>query len=271
MNSSPPFRCPDGDGRRAARSFTLVEILAAVAVLAIILALVARIMALAGATWTQGKKRANNFVKARAALDIVTRDVQQGIFRDDMPAFSAGGGVTNAFYTLRQSGSQAGGRSLSLVCYQIQAGATNAMLQRMAAPLPWGTPLPFGQGTIPTATFTNAQDIVDGVLCLAVSFVRPDGVLTNAYTAGVKAIGIDLVVVDDSTLDLLNRTGKLGPLLGDAAFSVPAVLTVTNTPGQVWRANIDRAAGAAHPLPYASYPAGLGEGIRCFERYVPLP
>ena len=125
--------------------------------------------------------------------------------------------------------------------------------------------------SIPASAFASPQDVVDGVLRLAISFVRPDGVLTNAYAVGVKAVGIDLIVVDDMTLSLLNKTQKLPALLADPALSLPAVMTITNTPYQTWQANFNHSPGALNPISYRSYPADLSTGIRCFERYVPLP
>ncbi len=260
------------EGALAARSFTLVEILVAVAVLVILMALLGKIMATASMTWSAGKRRADDFVKARSALDTLSRDYQMGVFHAGLPSFAmAGGAFTNAFYSLRQSSGTAGERALSLVSYQIRSTSTNSTLQRMTAPVPWSALPPFGQDGLSASAFADAQDMVDGILRLEISFVRPDGSLTNAYTAGDSAVGIDLVVLDDATLALLARAGKLSALLASDAFSLPGGLSVTNSPHQVWQANITRAPNASHPLDYPAYPADLRTGIRSFQRYVPLP
>jgi hypothetical protein len=259
MSSLPASRCLRDPRLRAAPSFTLVELLAALAVLVILMALLGNFFALVGSAWSSGKSTINNFTKARAALDIMALDYQLGIFRPDVPAFPNG---SNLFYTLRQSSSTVGDIPRSLICYQIAASATNSVLQRAADSV---TTIPFTQSTIPAAT--NFLDMVDGVLKMQLSFVHSDGSVTSTYVEGDKAVGIDLAIVDDGTLSLLVATGKLATLSGDAAFTVNA----NQTPYQSWQANFNHATGAANPINYTQYPAPIRHGVQFFERYVPLP
>jgi len=259
MKSLPAFHCRRGPRGRALASFSLIELLVSIAVLTLLLAILASFFVSINSTWMLGKSTINNFAKARSSLDIMTLDYQVGVFRPDVPAFTGG---SNTFYTLRQSSSTLTDSPRSLVCYQIQSSATNSVLQRAANPV---TTIPFTQTTIPAAT--NFLNMVDGVLKMQLTFVKPNGATSTTYATGDMAVGIDLAIVDDATLSVLVASGKLSTLSSDPAFTVNA----NQTPYQSWQANFNNAPGAPHAINYANYPGNIRNGVQFFERYVPLP
>ncbi len=213
MKSTPVFRCRSkADSSAGITGFTLVEMLVAIFVLAILLGLLTSVFGLVNSSYLLGKSAASNFTKARTSLDIMTLDYQLGVFRPDVPAFTGG---SNIFYTLRQASSTVGDMPRSLICYRVSTTATGSVLQRSADQV---ETFPFNQTTMPTPG--NFQDLVNGVLVMQLSFVGPDGSLSTVYATGDKAVAIDLATADDATMGILAASGKLGTLISDPAFSI---------------------------------------------------
>jgi len=265
------------------RSFTLVEMLVAIAITGLILTTMLTMVSLAGRVWGEGIAQVDNFTRARAMLDLISGDIQGGVFRPDLPAFGTFGtgdtlvvtnGMselqnpaalsTNAFYT-RRAGVGTGMRDLSLVVYS-PSGATNAALNRSYLSVPW-TPsgnwssvLPFQTNQPGTATAT-AMDTAEGVVGFELLFLRSDGSLTNAYggyQASNPVVGavVGLAVVDSRTLHLLNQQNKLSTL----EASMSSMLTGTNSPKAEW----DEALTSSF---YQGYPDTMGSGLKTFERF----
>ena len=65
--------------RKAAAGFTLIELLAAVTILMIIVWVMARIFSETDRAWNLGTGRANNNVEGRAALQMMTHDLQYAV------------------------------------------------------------------------------------------------------------------------------------------------------------------------------------------------
>jgi prepilin-type N-terminal cleavage/methylation domain-containing protein len=147
--------------RHPTASFTLVEILVALAIFSVVLVILGSMLTFAGSIYKDGHGRVENFTKSRAMLDLIAGDLQNGVFRPDLPAFGTGSqygttngmtalfnaGPTNAFYT-RRAGVGANVRPLSLVVYSLTA--TTATLQRSDYAVPW-TPATDWSGYLPLA------------------------------------------------------------------------------------------------------------------------
>ncbi len=69
MNISPP------SPRRLRRGFSLIEVLAAMTILAIIVLMVARLFADSSMTWKVGSRRVDQDVNARASLELIGRQL----------------------------------------------------------------------------------------------------------------------------------------------------------------------------------------------------
>ncbi len=288
MNSLPkyPFARSRFAGR-AASGFTLVEILVAITILAIMVLLLANMLSMVSNTWIYGHARVNNFTKARAMLDLLARDFQSGIFRPDLAAFPSSG--TLEFYTQRPGVPTSSGsvRYASLVLYVTPTGS-NTTMQRSDGPVLWTDPatyLAFGNVTGFTSTATGAtsptlteRDTAPGVVACQISFVQPSttagltfsGTFVPSTTNGVtnanatRAVSIALVVVDDQTLQKMNTSQitNLQTLLSNAITD--------NPPLHGTKAYWDTALKSSS-MNWNSYPQSMGTGLATFERYVTLP
>jgi hypothetical protein len=258
--------------------------LVAIAITALILSTMLSMVSMADRVWGEGIAQVDNFTRARATLDLISGDIEGGVFRPDLPAFGtfcAGDALvvtngmselqnvsafsTNAFYT-RRAGVGTDMRDLSLVVYS-PSGATNAALNRSYLSVPW-TPtgtwsslLPF-QSSQPSTASATTMDTADGVVGFELLFLRSDGSLTNIYggyqaSNPVEGAVVGLAVVDSRTLYLLNQQNKLSTL----ETSLAGMLTGTNSPKAEW----DEALTSSF---YQSYPPPMGSGLKTFERFV---
>jgi type II secretory pathway component PulJ len=243
---------------RVSRSgFTILEFLVAFAVLALMTVLLAQILSSSSQSWLGGQSRVNNFTKARSMLDLMARDVQAGIFRDDLGAFDSG---NLAFYTRRPGVSTNAVRDVSLVRYALD---TNSVLQRSDLAIAWtnaAQDVSFGTTALTELGRVTDRDASPGTLGFRVLFLQDDGSLTAAFDpAKTRALTLGLAVVDDRTLAKLSDSQRTA-LRGGLAAAVSG----TNSLSADWNTYL---AG----LNWASYPADLGRGIKVFERYVLLP
>ena len=269
------------------RSFTLIEMLVAIAILALIMTLMFSVMSLTFHANTVEQSNVDNFTRARAMLNVMASDVENGVFRPDLPAFGIQNGLTNyngltyltngapatAFYT-RNPGIASDSRNLSLVVYRLD-GSTNAVFMRDQLPVPWAVPganwttnLPFQTNLDNAIADATTNDVAQGVVGFQIFFCRADQSITTnctGYQPGnpVISVGVAFVVVDSRALQTLNLTGKLYALTG--ALAGKGVLTGTNSAKADWDRYIESTAFNQNQ----NYPANLGVGLKTFERLVP--
>lgn len=247
--------------RSQSRGFTLVEMLTAFAVLAILVIMLAKLFGIVSTTWLDGQRRVNNFTKARAMLDLLSRDLQSGLFRSDLAAFPDSE-VT--FYTCTPG--MGGTRDVSLVNYAIAPDSPESTLQRSDLAISW----PDAPGAISfghTADFGNnkpiPRDTSSGVVGFAIRFLYKDGTSSMTYTYSqenpLTAVGVALAVVDDKTVRQLSP-GQLSNLRAALAGAVTGNVTV--------KADWDKYLNGS--LNWDNYPKSLAVGFKVFERYVYL-
>ncbi len=264
----PPISLSPRRTTRNARGFTLVEMMTAITVLSLMLVMLGQILQMASQAWTNGLRNVNNFTKARAMLDMFTRDLQSGVFRSDLAAFPGSG---TAFYTERPGILTSGGseRQVSLVQYDYGTDTSTPVslttLRRGDQAIGWNdaaTTIPFGQTDF-TGTTVTPRDTAPGVLDYKVLFIYADGTSSATYTASatnpLRAVGFTLLVVDDKTLNLLSTTQ-----IQTLRTQFDAAVTGTRSVKADWEKNL------ATSMVWSSYPKSLGLGLKIFERYVPV-
>jgi hypothetical protein len=269
------------------RSFTLVEMLVAIAILSLMIMAMAQMFGLISNVWQQGSSRIEVFTKGRAALDLITEDIQRGIFRSDIPSFlssaqsvSTNGGsyfingtFTNAFYT-RAPGVDNGisVRDVSLISYALNSTnqANDKMsLQRAELPVPWtssgNSQISFGSDSTFMTLLSQAtpQEAAPCVVGFQILFRRQDGsiILSSSYTGEdfthgpVIAIGVGIAMVSNqaasemSSSQVANFAGQIG--------AVP----ITTSAKSAWDAGIG-------PAIFNQYPKNLASSFVTFERWV---
>jgi len=248
--------------RSTKSGFTLVELLVAVAVLALVAMVLAQMLQTASQTWMTGQARVNNFNKGRSMLDLLVRDLQGGLYRDDLPAFPNN---EIAFYTGRPgfSGNTNATRNLSWVQYDLGA-SSNTILQRSDLAVDWqaANAVAFGSATAPTGA--TPRDTAPGVVGFQIQFLYADGSISTNYDATnrPRAASIGLAVIDDKTLERLQADPiKITALRNGFASRA----TGTNSVKADWENYLKDG------MNWDSYPPSLATGLKVFERYVSLP
>ncbi len=268
-------------------SFTLVEMLVAISVLAIILLLMAQAANLVGRASREGTSGVDNFTKSRAMLDVVASDLQHAVIRPDLPIFQTGGilntnvtgGFTNGAYAAIwftqvpgiTNSSSVQVRNVSLVSYAIVIPTNSSdkiALQRSDLAIPWNqgaADIAF-QGDLTTlANTATPREMAPGVVGFQLSFRRADGTISTQYTGynaanPVVAVGITLAVIGDQALSELTS-----PLLShiQSTLTNNTPNTTNNIPGvkALWDANLTSAF-------YGLYPKDLAINLKTFERWI---
>ncbi len=271
MNSLP-ISPSVNEARVQTKGFTLVEMLVAVAVLTMMMVMMGQIAGMVNQAWSEGRKKVNNFTKARAMLDLFSRDIQSGVFRNDLAFFP---NSEIAFYT-QQPGILSGGetaRDVSLVHYvyntELHSSIGVSTLQRKNLAISWGnrsaSSISFGNtATLPNLAQTIEQDVAPGVIGYKAIFIYSDGTLSPFYRFNpenpLRAVGLTLAVVDDQTLLQLDveKIKTLRSALGNHLVENHGIKAS-------WEDYLK------NHLQWSAYPKSLGTGLKIFERYVTLP
>ena len=112
------------------RAFTLVELLAAMVVLALLMVMIFAIFNQASKAWLLAENRTETFQSARLALDLMSRDLESAIATQHVNNTAIGGG------------SVPGIAAMPLITFEDSGSATIAGVTRGFAP-------PYGQSTAP--------------------------------------------------------------------------------------------------------------------------
>ncbi len=265
-------------------AFTLIELMVALAVLAILIVLLTQIFSLVANTWASGRSQANNFSQARVALDVMARDLEGAALRPDLPAFFSGSAPKFVFYSQQQglvSSNAGGNRPLSRVDYAITNTTNGSLLRRSSRGFNFSDDIGYASTNWSVSTNGNVfpADIGPGILVMRYQFIGLGGTnlppasvnasWTNAATlpgvGALRAVTISVAVMDAGSMKILQDSGKLSQLQGN--FS-------TNNPGAIrsyasdWQLQVDDASG---PLAAGGIPRRVLRGVKVFERTVPLP
>ena len=224
MKIPVPMKC-------RAPGFTILEILVATAVLCVLVLLLNNIIASTMEVVGQSRRAFEVHSKARAAMDLLGRDLAQGLYRSEVKSFQDGNNNPALAFFTRRGASMAQGdestdyRQLSFVVYQARDEAVSGFsLWRGAVNVQWdlkGTyppspgldaPMPFSAQTIPVANSVardesskNFESILRGVARLEVKFLCSDGRYRSVYNSDPsqgpvsKAAVVTMLLVDERT------------------------------------------------------------------------
>ena len=194
--------------RRPERFFTLIEMLAAMAVLSILMLMLFQFFGSAQKAWSSTEANAEVFENARVIFDIVQRDLQGAVARlNDIPdqniAFNwASTPSSDAHLWLVSAGADDG--SLNEVGYQwTTTGTADAYtLRRASVDVTHGADPYVARRDPPGAT--GYQPVADGVI----NFVLSCSPIS--YTAGEKptlpdAVMVQMTLLDKKSFDLWTR------------------------------------------------------------------
>jgi prepilin-type N-terminal cleavage/methylation domain-containing protein len=273
------------------RAFTLIELLVSVAIMSFILILMGQMITQVQSIWRTAQNRIDNMSKARSMLDLITDDLQNAVFRGDLPIFGAGGpaatptnttnglyyftatSFTNAFYTRRPgaTGAATQVRDVSLVSYALNAtnqGDAKIVLQRSDLNIPWsgGQSIAFQGDLSSSLQSATSREVAPGVVGFRLMFRRADGSLIDQkdYTGynpanPVVAVNFGLAVIGKESLALLS----------DAQIAQIQTSLANATVGSGIKATWDQQ--ILTPTFYSLYPKNLGAGLKTFERWVACP
>ncbi|MEZ0298275.1 MAG: type II secretion system protein J [Candidatus Methylacidiphilales bacterium] len=272
-----------------APSFTLVELMVSMAILAVLTLLFLQIFTTSSNLWISGRAQAENFSQARVALDVISRDLEAGVFRQDLPAFYAADGSSAFTFYSKQQGlkglGETSARPLSFIRYEVtNIDGGTSVLRRTSGGFDYGTDVGYSRATwtVQMAPQAFDADIGPGVLIMKYQFISTNGLnilpqdVNQAWTnkpgnpevPGVQNLGaaiISLAVVDGRSMKILQASGKLAQL--QANFQ-------TNNPGNLlsyrsaWQAQLEN---PSSPLTAGAVPQEALRGLRTFERTVMLP
>lgn len=242
------------------RAFSLIELLVAVAVLALMTLMLGQLFSTVNTTWIGGQSRVDNFSKSRVLLDLLSEDLRKGVYRSDLCSFP---NSDIALYTQRAGFAKGASdlRDVSLVTYNLQPDTT---LQRADYALTYGNTagITFGNtNSLPQKGNAVARDTVSGVVGFRVLFLGTNGALTPTYNSanGLRGFAVGLAVVDQRTLEKLTSSQ-----VSQLQNNLNSTVSGTNSIRADWQHYLDT------QIAWNDYPRDLPRGLKIFERYVPL-
>lgn len=291
------FSLIPGRPRPARGGFSLLEILVAVAVMALLVLMVSQLVQSGTAVISGSRKNLGADAQAREVFSRFALDVAQMAKRPDLDAiFSDQDGNKKIFFYSESPGfasSAANLSSVSLVGYRV---GTNGGIERLGKGLPWsgaGTPtfLTYASTNSSTAlpqstlagtwgaaigsspgyngTDPDYHSLATGVFRLEYCFQKKDGThsLTRDATKGfrdVSAIILSLAVLDGDSRKIAADTSGLAAALPSPTA---ANLAADVLPAELWQGLVNNNAAFAAS---AGVPTAAAAQVRIYQRAFPL-
>lgn len=253
--------------RLKTKAFTLLELLAAAAVLALLVLMLSQIVSSVSNAVGRNRKKLESSDYARQALDRMSLDFAARIVRPDLPADFAKLAGSDSFRFYSEVNGYDGKRQAALLGYRIQEGAGDRIhqLERGATGTDWegSAVLPLASPVLPDPVDADYEVLSDGIFRLEICYQKKaDGKLTNVLPADPNEIGAVIVAV--ATLDPASRS-----ILNEGQFLKLVQALPDNTegeePAQAWQKKL------ALPDFAPDLPPNVVQSINVFQRYFPLP
>lgn len=266
MNRPLPHSGRNGSG------FTILELLVAMAILAIVVVIAFQVIGMAGKTVSTDNKKIDGLMQARQALDRFGLDWNARVVRDDVPVSLTSQPGNDSISFVSRIPAPTGDRAMAVVDYQVNTNVTGSdtyKLERGALGFNWngGTPVfTTPMTSLPALQTTNRQTLSPGVFRLKYALLQKEtgtssAVLTNGSTTtltNLAAVVVAVGVIDDKSRKLLtaSQLQSLAAALPDPPASNPDPLAT-------WQAAINSPGFAAT----AGVPPIVVPGIRVYQRY----
>jgi hypothetical protein len=266
-------------GRREA--FSLVEILVAMGVLAIILLIFMQMQSVTFRTCKLGVARVDALTQSRAVMGLIERDIQSIVLRRDLAAFvDQNGDPACAFYTLLAAPS--GTRKLSLVQYKFippsasaASGSTGLLRYDLACDYPsaggTSTALAFGNLTrLANLSSATPQTLGESIVGFAIQFQRIDGQMqlqyqfshgTPSLSSNTSVIIISMAILDSAAAKLIQKSGGIDAVTAGLSGSPAA----NESYAHYWNTLL------AKPSFWSGLPQPVRTGLYVFERRIAVP
>lgn len=258
-------------------AFSLVEILVATAVLAIFLMIGTQLTFHVARATRHGQEVSENYSAGRAVLDIIARDLDGILYRDDLAAFPANAASDGqlAFYTkvagLGETGSTIPMRRLSLVSYRFYTESTatsSAWLGRSDLGITWdqGDRISFGTTVnLPQLSQAKQRRLCDSMVGFDFVFLLADGTTTRVPDpdlARVRAVRVTLALLDANSYRILQQSGQDQELID---FLKPRIPTGSGSTKHAWESALE----SEHF--WIRLPQDVRSRLKIYERTIPLP
>lgn len=262
--------------RTSARSFTLVEILVAVAVLALIVLVAARLVAVTSHTIVADGKKLDALSQTRAALDRFGLDWNARVARPDVALGFVKQAGNDAVSLIGQMPAPTGSRSLAVIGYRINggfsSGGSNYRLERGARGFDWSgaNPISFPISAPPALADADYQPLAAAIFRLEVCFLgiatpTNAAVLVPAPPANPLSTVTNYVavLVAVAALDGASRQLVGSAQMGQLVAALPDPTPAQPDPAAAWKAALARPTFASD----AGVPQAVASAVRVDERY----
>lgn len=268
--------------KRGRRGFTIIELLVAVSVFALLVTLLASVVSNVSTAWTRSREKMDAYAKGRALMNVLQRELKDAAIREDLPAFPSG---EFSFYTtisahdetmLASGGANA--RALAFVSYsKVDDANARPALVRTDRPYYYqdagsaDAPLwvaPGSNNTRPTGGTVLSRQLCDGVYAFRYAFIQKDGSVSETFDKGPAnptcAVQVSLAVLGEQAESLLQQLGLRSQL--------ESVFDRVGDPvsGQAWSPKSVWDGLLLNDPAMSAFPPQIRTAIRTYERVIPI-
>lgn len=276
--------------QREHSAFTLIEVLVASAILALMLVVFLSMSNYASLAWKGSQEKMEEFSTARVVMNRIRSDLESIVIRPDLPLFpidtNDSSKSTLGFMTMKRGMTT----DPRLLCYvQYSTNSSNQLIQE-SRPYSFATsdspPFPDTNSTnseppAPNRPY-NSSPLADGVVGFQVVYLNKNtanGTLlpsltfnssfstnTNTVATASVAVRVSLAIVGNDGLKHLKDTGNLTNLAKTMQLTSSEATNATNSPEEQWNSKISTSDSANSGIDLKT-----ARSLHTFERVIFLP